>query len=292
MEEKTVKYCAKCGKQCDSIAGFCWYCGSNKFVDAPVSVVPDQDEVHGERQSPIVSYSGNASVKEASLESVSSGFNNSFEGFTPKQEYKNTKRRKVLKIVLPIAGLVLIIILSLMVRMNYKKDDRGDVNNVEYTKGELQGTVYLNEWANLRVEIPTGWKNSASSVYKEYERQDGTSNNVDCGLAIEKSDGTGQFIIIFEEVGKYGVTGKTYLDSFEKASLSEFSLISAEKTRGGETIAGEFFSTLDYNRSSLYKYTDMRFYVRVKGKRAIVLCVYATDDDTINNIISFVSAIE
>lgn len=332
MEEQKRKYCARCGTECGADVNFCMNCGHMEFKDTPPvisgpGVIPGNGfasaEAGGEASA---RQTGQTAVPREELSNSFNGFtpgkvnnggemsnsfngftpgkvnntplNNSFNGYAPAKDYKDkSKNRKLFAILIPVIAIVLMIASSLAVRFIYMSNEKGDVGGVEYTKGKISGGVYLNEWANLRVKIPDGWITSGSSTYKELE---GSSGKVDCGLALESLDGESTFRILFEDIGKYGQTGKTVLEQVEKQLRSEtsYSMYSKSFESGGCEIGDSFYSTLTMKlhmaeTSITYEYTSYtKMYARVKGKKVIFIAVSGQSKDFVDGFINNVSPIE
>ncbi len=78
----------------------------------------------------------------------------------------------------------------------------------EYSKGEINGNVYVNEFADLYFELGTLWKNAPKSEYKN--RDDVSGENSECGLFVTR-DATKLIVTYFG--GASGSNGAEILKS-------------------------------------------------------------------------------
>lgn len=89
---------------------------------------------------------------------------------------------------------------------------------VPYTKGELSGDVYTNEWAGLQFTIPEGFVNGSAADYA-----DNSDDRTDAGFTTASDDDNGEFLLLFEDVSDIsdGVTETQYLDIVTKDWVTE-----------------------------------------------------------------------
>ena len=81
-------------------------------------------------------------------------------------------------------------------------------SDVEYTKGEFDGSVYVNEWADIKMELPDDFSNADSSLYAS------TENSVtECGAYFIADDTMSLMYIAYEKLPTSSYTEKLYLDA-------------------------------------------------------------------------------
>ena len=87
-----------------------------------------------------------------------------------------------------------------------------------YTKGELKGNVYTNEWAGVRFPIPEGFVNGSAKDYEDSE--DGLTET---GFSTSSESDDGLFLLMFEDVGYIDgdVTAEEYIDIISEDWLEE-----------------------------------------------------------------------
>lgn len=288
MAEEKYKYCAQCEMKCRANEFYCSNCGSRKFIVAPGTDIPDNTRKSNVDTS--VSQSAGAAPKISE-----DGFNNTFEGFTPDQGYRAKRRRGRLITLAVIASLIMLSVVFMFVfYQSGEQDDKGDISDIEYNKGELKDNVYLNEWCNLKIEIPDGWREANWETYIEL---DGSSNKVDCGLALQSDRGIGLFLVVFEDGGYYHISESKLLDYAEDKLKENKLMIVKEDTieRGDATIAGAKYETLTATvTSSNNKDVSgcIRYYLRAKGKRIIMIMMVGENEKHVDKTAKSISAFD
>lgn len=87
---------------------------------------------------------------------------------------------------------------------------------VAYTKGELVGDVYTNEWAGIRFTLPEGFVNGSAEDY-----DDSSDLYTDACLVAEDNDDNGISFIIEEAGGFAGKSEEDFLTDITEDSLDE-----------------------------------------------------------------------
>ena len=199
---------------------------------------------------------------------------------------RQKRSKKHLAWIIPVAVVGFITLLVFVVTIVKKAND--DTPSVPYTKGTVVDGVYENEWADIRLEIPSGWKINKSK-YSEYEDE-----RTEVGLLLEDSYGS-TFIISFEEIKGIGVSETAYINSVEsqikdEAKIGSTILISTDK--GYETISGISYRYLKCKY--LYMISDIygEVYVKIRGKRATVITITGADITRVNDIKKCIKNVE
>ncbi len=79
---------------------------------------------------------------------------------------------------------------------------------IYYSKGTFDGSVYINEWANIKFELPEGFSDADSATYNSAE-----SLHTECGMYFIADDTTGLIYISFEKLPVFPVYDEEeYLD--------------------------------------------------------------------------------
>ena len=102
---------------------------------------------------------------------------------------------------------------------NYDYDVGGDDSSeddyyeepdeVKYTKGTFDGSVYANEWADIQLALPAGFSDADASTYASAE-----SATTECGAYFMADDTTGLIYICFEKLPTFPVYDEEeYLDA-------------------------------------------------------------------------------
>ena len=146
-------------------------------------------------------------------------------------------------------------------------DDNNDNNNEDstpkyaYTKGTFDGTVYTNEWADLKFDATTGWVNASADMYANFEGEE----SVECGVILIDSYSTKQIIVTFEDLKGTSITASEYLSNASGAmqqAYTQQNLTSTFSTAYDTTIAGETFvaQTVTFAESDLVVITSARVF--------------------------------
>lgn len=77
--------------------------------------------------------------------------------------------------------------------------------DVEYTKGEINGNIYTNEWANIKIEFDERFENAPQEYYDPYENL-----LSDCGAYFIAEEDGDEIGITFYKAGTHSV--KEYCD--------------------------------------------------------------------------------
>ncbi len=161
----------------------------------------------------------------------------------------------------------------------------GDISTVEYTKGTFDGTTYVNEWADIKLTLPSGFSNADSDMYSSAEDE-----VTDCGVYLTADDATGCIIISYEKLPLSIYDEKDYLDSTKKLILENQVGITYEVVDGYSTtdIAGYSYLAMKADFNNAYGDFAQTIYVRKLDKYMIGIVVIGTsiasNDALVNNI--------
>lgn len=112
-----------------------------------------------------------------------------------------------------------------------------DSTKQKYGKGELQGNVYTNEWANLKIELDERFTEASQEHYEAYDNL-----LTDCGAYfIAEGDGD-ELGIVFYKGGGYSV--KEYCDE----ALDTW--MSSVRTHVNEVFSQEYIKNIVYERDA------------------------------------------
>lgn len=255
------KQCRTCGSQVPLDAKFCQTCGNSDFI------VPNQQAPYMNNP---MDNQPNYNYGQNSYGQANTGNQTSWQPATPQE---NSKKKKNGLIV----GVVVAVILVLAgigyaaqeawqdmdndeyygIEDDYNFDEvfsepdysediviNDDViNGVGYTKGTFDGTVYENEWADIKIKLPEGFHNSDPDSFLSSNDPD-----VECGLFFIANDSTSLFSICFEKLSSYSSidTAEEYLevalDNFESDPNYTYIISNAHSTvylAGYEYVRGE-----------------------------------------------------
>lgn len=213
----------------------------------------------------------------------------------------NPRVRKTLFISIGVvAALFLLVLVGTLAEKNAKNSmdsrpgssywvENSSNAEIPYTKGELNGNIYRNDWAGLSFSLPEGFENASEDYYALYDGMD----SVECGLYLISNDGE-QIIIGFEKLSSSRITENMYLDSavsnFSKAFQSQgASMITDGKDRQDFFIGAERYTKaqIDYSYVNSVQLA-VSFYVRKIDDRVCciqILGASETDNDNLAQLL-------
>lgn len=91
----------------------------------------------------------------------------------------------------------------------YKEEYVAPPEPISYTKGTFDGSVYVNEWADLKLALPSGFSDGDASLYASAE-----NDVTDCGAYFVADDTTSIIYICYEKLPTYPTyTEEKYMDA-------------------------------------------------------------------------------
>lgn len=155
---------------------------------------------------------------------------------------------------------------------------------VEYTKGELNGDVYVNEWAGLQFAIPEGLTDGSTADYEKY-----TDEHTDACLVTDDDSEEGQVLLLIEDVSRVNIH---YPPDDYLAIITENWLEEGDEEQGwaktdpySKTIAGEGYRLVALTNENL-DFTQLAACRCVDGKMICILAWGTGSDveDFLNSI--------
>lgn len=133
-------------------------------------------------------------------------------------------------------------------------------NGINYTKGEFDGTTYINEWADIKFTLPSDFIDGDVSLYEASE-----NDTTDCGAYYMSEDTLSLISIVYEELPTLiSYDEESYLDvamSQMKGQLESFSY-EFSSDYSTENIAGNTYVSADGSFNNGYGDFVHSFYVR------------------------------
>ncbi len=157
---------------------------------------------------------------------------------------------------------------------------------VDYTKGSVSNNVYTNEWANIKFELDSTWKEGPASDYKTYE-----NTTTDCGLIAGIATEGRQFAIVFEKDITKSYDEKEYLDNATKMLSGVTGYTYGDYYK--KTVAGKEYLGVDItlNANGVTVYQAM--FVKLYDGRFIAFSVTsASSRDEINSVLAKVTTLK
>ena len=244
-------FCNNCGKQLPDGSAFCDGCGAPLNAPAP-QVAPAPQAPMG--QPPMQGYQ------------VPPPTGVPYPGYAP--EPQQPKKKSFLKIFLGIFGAI--VALGVIIGIV------SSIFAVPYTKGEMQGDIYVNEWANLKYDTKDLTVDPAGLVDK-------VDVNQEQGLVVadEKQQ---NLQIVFEDLGDKKLDEKGTLENMKNKIQADYEeQFSNVETKCSEittvTVAGEKYQTMDIEISFTFLgqegYMVQKVYIRGIDHHAVFILVTA-----------------
>lgn len=178
--------------------------------------------------------------------------------------------------------------------VNDLKDDEKDTvgdGSVKggYTKGTFDGSVYVNDWANIKLALPEGFSNASQDLYSASENE-----NTDCGLYFMANDGTSFIFANFEDMTAYDKTydEKDLLDQFIVTAKEMYAQMDLTFSYSDKytvvNIAGEDYLTLDAELNGM----TFKFHVRRIENYMVEISAYGVDNATCEKLVSSITSIK
>lgn len=273
-----MKICPNCQNAVDDAALFCDRCGV-RFAVAPQPTPPQ----------PTYNYGAQPVQPQQPVQPVPQ----------PQPPRKKSKAGLVIGIIA--AALVTLVAIVLVVVSLIPEDDDYDYygedtyyddifeDTVDYTPGTIEDGDYVNEWANIRMDLD-GLQQGSTAEYNDIMDDPDT----ECGLVVSDGTSTKQFIILFEDVSAMGADydESDYLDDVTDGLESDYAeedmTVSVSDYYSPKFIGGEIYKTASVTFEDV---TLMQlFHVRREGDYMITLMVTAVDNTAASSLTNRVLA--
>ena len=193
-----MKFCIKCGRQIEDSAAFCNFCGQAQSNVQQPFYNNGQANYNQPVNNQNVNYGFNQTQPQ---QQVQQPFQPAFQQSVPQPK----KGLKVWQIILIVVGAILLlgIIIGVVSSSDSSGNDSGnngyyedyeDSSSISYTKGETKDDVYVNEWANLKIDYNDVWGVGTQEAFDSYE-----NNVTDCGFLSSDDEGN-QMALCFEKL--------------------------------------------------------------------------------------------
>ena len=211
------KQCKACGSNVPADARFCQVCGGAEFI---TNNVPTNQPVYNQNQ-----YNQKPPI------------NQTWQPPVPQNQPKKKKTGLIIGIVA--AVLVVLAVIGMVAEKAFQDQGYGDNtgNNGDYSyniggangntdnssseneeklyysKGNFDGSVYENKWADIKFALPEGFSDADSATYMAAE-----NSNTECGMYFMADDTMGLIYICYEKLPTFPVYDEEeYLDSAMKS---------------------------------------------------------------------------
>lgn len=211
------KQCKACGSNVPADARFCQACGGAEFItnDVPTNQ-PAYNQSQYNQQPPV---------------------NQTWQPPVPQNQPKKKKTGLIIGIVA--AVLIVLAVIGMVAEKAFQDQGYGDNtgNNGDYSyniggtngntdnssseneqklyysKGNFDGSIYENKWADIKFALPEGFSDADTATYMAAE-----NSNTECGMYFMADDTMGLIYICYEKLPTFPVYDEEeYLDSAMKS---------------------------------------------------------------------------
>lgn len=268
------KQCKNCGSNIPGDAKFCQMCGGSDFVNVDFSkqTIFNQNMTNPQQT------------------------NSGWQPPIPKDASKKKKTGLVIGIV--VAVLIVLAVIGMVAEKAFQEQGYGDAYNDEsnmtsdseqlpdkiyYSKGEFDGSVYTNNWANLKYVLPEGFSNADLATYSAAE-----NSNTECGFYFMADDTMSLIYVSFEKLPSFPVYNEEkYLDtamkSLEAASGVTYKIPDTYSTA---TIAGQSYTKAECEFNNSYGNFANTFFVRKLDNYMICISVIGINTESNDVLVS------
>ncbi len=312
------KQCKICGAIVPDNAKFCQKCGGNEFVAAGTD--DEQTGLLNESGNPYqnqpVQPQPQAPVYTQPQFNQPNGFNNQQNWQQPPVP-QNQPKKKNTGLIVAIVVICLIVLAGIGMAAEKIFQEQGygdgdsssdsgynfnigtnddssdddvenDIDNsvtIEYTKGTFDGATYINEWADIKLVLPSGFSNADSDTYSASENE-----STDCGAYFMADDTMSLIYICYEKLPSFPVYDEEdYLDAVMNSLKNQTGITyEIDEVYSTTNIAGYAYATAECNFNNGYGDFVQSIYVRkIDGYMAFISAISnstASNNVLVNNI--------
>ena len=191
-----MKICYNCNNQVDDNAAFCNHCGAQFAVPESQPAAPVNQVQYADNQQPVYQQPNYQQWQQP----------------VPTQPPKKKKTGMIVAIVA--AVLIVLAIIGSVAEKAFQNQGYGNGDTdtevstptdtssysepavkPSYTKGTFDGKVYENEWADMKLVLPSGFSNASETDYSSYE-----NDVTDCGAYFWADDTLSAITVCFEKL--------------------------------------------------------------------------------------------
>ncbi|MBR0467147.1 MAG: zinc ribbon domain-containing protein [Clostridia bacterium] len=306
-----MKKCPNCNTIADESADFCPECGAKLPV-----IATDATTIISQNSSNTVQSAFNN--PESHVIPDSNSANNGYSAYRDQymansyQQYSPQKKGlKPVHIVLIIIGAIfaLIILLAIIgasledssestdavdnyvISNDYNQDESENEKTYEYSKGRLDGDTYINEWANIKLEVPEGYIKGNNANYNSFS--DGVTT--ECGLYL-LSPQREMYAIVFIDASSQNYANENTLLMQLSVVLTKQNNENIKYTAPEKfediTIAGENYTVAHFQISSYGVDMIQSYYVRKIGDRFCNIIIINTTKEENDALVSKITKVD
>ena len=148
-------------------------------------------------------------------------------------------------------------------------------NEPVYSKGVVKNNVYRNDWLNIMLELPDGYRNADEDFYQRIEEEGGD----DCGMYFVSDQSRATVVLSFADLsGHANVTEDVFLSTASELiseQMANYGTVSTVGDVGNCTVASKSFRVLhldcvvnevEYTQSLLaYRIGEKMCYIIITG---------------------------
>lgn len=269
--------CKSCGTDVPNEAKFCPLCGSSDFI------VSDSELREDENCNTALNRSGYDQNQYGYINSE----NQSYQPFYPQSKPRKNKWPVIVGIVA--AVLVGLAAFGISFEKSLKNQGYGFYDDTEktdkydsasassngsdtaeysYTKGTFDGSVYINNWADIKFVLPEGFVNADSDIYAASENE-----TTECGVYFISEESMSFIYISYEKLPSFPVYNENeYLDAAMNnlKSITEITYKVPDSYSAAE-IAGHSYTKAECEFNN--GYSDFAYTIYVRKLDNYIICI-------------------
>lgn len=313
-----MKKCQLCGANVPDEAKFCQSCGSSQFViedDEQTGILTDNPYQPAQNQNTNNQFNNQQPVNTPPVYNQQAnsqpGYQQPWQPPVPATQPKKKKTGLIIGIVA--AVLVVLAGIGMLAEKIFQEQgygyyedddnsgyefnigggDNSSDNDVidetpKYTKGEFDGTTYINEWADIKMVMPAGFVNADSDTYSAAE-----NSTTECGVYLMAEDSMSMIYVIYEKLPSFPVYDEEeYLDAVVNTLKNPPAGITYETTDITYTtknIAGYAYAKADFKFNNGYGDFVQSGYARKLDDYMIFVCAIGSSAEANDSLVNIIS---
>lgn len=253
------KQCKVCGySSVSDDALFCPMCGNSEFISDGLYT---NQPVYGQTQC-----------------NQPSSANQVWQPPAPHYQPKKSKG-----LIVGVVFAILIVLAGIGATVATINNNGREVSDKEYSKGTFDGSVYINEWADIQFALPEGFSNVDAETYSNFE-----DKNTECGVCFFNENEGAAISIGYEKLPVFpSYDEEEYLDYVINLLKSESNTTyTTPDAYTNETIGGYTYTKAeceDYNGGFV---TSNTLYVRKVDEYMICIAAIGLNSEYLDSIIA------
>lgn len=288
------KQCKICGASVPDDARFCQSCGGSDFVvnNPNANQIDYTQNQYTQPQYSQPQFNQHQYTQPQYNEAQYNQQNPVNSGWQPPAPQKKSKKT-ARNVIIAIVVFVIMAGLGGLAEKLFQKQENDELS-AEHTKGTFDGSVYTNEWANIKFALPEDYSNADSETYSSCE-----DSTTDCGFYFMNDDSGDEIYALIEEMTSSAALlydENDYLDiiidkvedGFDEYDIS----FETPDTYSSIIIAEETYVKVDCVIGYLFDEATISFYVRKLGNYMIAISSVGDSAEYNDSLIETITTVD